>query len=148
MLKQITYFSKATTLMNFSSLATLLQQSRRRNLACGVTGMLLYFEANSNKSKQGRFIQVIEGPEAEVDAIYQSIQGDQRHKYITTLNERIVDKRDFSDWVLGFEFLTRRDIKNNDGLFLLDEDFSKYRNHEYLNIPLNYLKNFYSLRQF
>jgi hypothetical protein len=78
-----------------SELADLLGQSRLRNAACGVTGLLVY--------AGGNFMQVLEGPEAAVEQTFARIQGDSRHKGLIVLLRCKVSDRYFAQWSMAFE---------------------------------------------
>lgn len=95
MLFRIIYFSKETQPLDGSGITELLEQSRERNGQLGITGMLLYIK--------GTFLQVLEGPEDGVQAVYQSILEDTRHQEINLLVNEPMDARDFPDWTMGFE---------------------------------------------
>lgn len=63
---QIVYASSATKAFSKAELVELLTQVRAKNSRLGVTGMLLY--------KDGNFLQVIEGEEAIIRGLYQSLE--------------------------------------------------------------------------
>ena len=73
----LTYFSSAARLFGQSDLKRLLEISRLKNARIGITGLLLY--------RDGHFLQYLEGPEDAVQATYDRIGLDTRHK-----NPRIV----------------------------------------------------------
>jgi hypothetical protein len=72
----------------------LLEQSRAYNEAHDLTGVLLY--------SAGQFVQVLEGGEAEVRAVYARIQRDPRHTDVLTLSQGPGPKRRFADWRMAF----------------------------------------------
>lgn len=76
----------------------MLEFSRRHNATAGITGMLLY--------KDGNFIQALEGPEAEVRALYRRIHADTRHRGILELLDEPIATRRFEHWSMGFRHLT------------------------------------------
>ncbi len=59
-----------------------------------VTGMLLY--------AGGNFMQILEGGQAAVDATYQRVEKDPRHKDIFVIERGPVERRDFAAWHMGF----------------------------------------------
>ncbi len=59
----LTYVSSAVRPFAEDELADLLAVSRQNNARLGITGMLLY--------KDGNFMQVLEGEEAEVRTLYE-----------------------------------------------------------------------------
>ena len=88
------YASSAVQLFAPEELRTLLETSRRNNAARGVSGMLLY--------KDGNFLQVLEGREADVLEIAAKIHRDPRHRGIITLMEGFESEYQFADWSMGF----------------------------------------------
>ncbi len=90
----VTYLSTATRPFTNAELAELLATSRRRNAARGVTGILLY--------KDGSFAQVLEGPAQVVDALYDKIRRDRRHRAVTPILRRRIDERLFGDCSMAF----------------------------------------------
>ena len=79
------YISTAVNLMNEDELTALLIQSRKRNKESNVTGMLLY--------AQGTFLQALEGDEADVNKIFDSIKEDKRHKNVVKIITGEQDER-------------------------------------------------------
>lgn len=98
-MRQLVYVSSATHLMADPELNEILAASRRRNPADGVTGMLLYID--------GGFLQVLEGEDDNVAAVYERICGDRRHRGCRILVDQPTDDRLFANWSMGFERLDR-----------------------------------------
>lgn len=90
------YVSIATHPFTETELIELLEKSRENNAAVGVTGMLLY--------KDGKFMQMLEGDEAEITRVFEKISRDPRHRDVITLL-RGEDERSFSEWLMGFSNL-------------------------------------------
>ncbi|MBZ0306663.1 MAG: BLUF domain-containing protein [Anaerolineae bacterium] len=90
----LVYVSTATRKWTESELIELLQHSRERNAKRGITGMLLY--------KSGSFLQVLEGEEDQVMALYEKIQLDPRHHHVITVARYHVSERGFNDWQMAF----------------------------------------------
>jgi hypothetical protein len=86
--------SASSHLMSDIELETILEQSRRNNLDIGVTGMLLYYE--------GAFMQLLEGTEEMVRALYERIRLDPRHRGVVPLLEEYIAERSFPDWSMGY----------------------------------------------
>ena len=63
---QLVYLSSASQPFSEDDLVALLTQARQNNTAHGLTGMLLY--------KDGNFMQVLEGDEAEVRRLFHTIE--------------------------------------------------------------------------
>ncbi len=61
----LTYVSTATRPFSKTDLSELMTESHENNARLGLTGMLLY--------KDGNFMQVLEGEEGDVRALYQKI---------------------------------------------------------------------------
>ena len=80
--------------MRDQDLADLLVQARANNERKAITGMLLY--------KDGRFIQLLEGHEKQVQDSFERIRKDDRHTAVELLWLRYVQYRDFPDWTMGF----------------------------------------------
>jgi hypothetical protein len=98
----ITYVSSATRSFSTVDLAKLLEAWRINNAARGVTGMLLF--------KDGNFMQVIEGEEANVRGLYEKLHLEPRHTGMLKLLEEKIDVRFFQDWSMGFENLDEKDL--------------------------------------
>jgi hypothetical protein len=77
---QILYRSRATTSPTTADLWHLLDRAGAHNTVAGITGLLLY--------SSGRYVQVLEGPEDEVRAVYGCILRDPRHTQVRGLRTR------------------------------------------------------------
>jgi len=84
---QLVYISSATAVTEGPSI---LSTSRRNNARDGITG-LLYADGI-------RFLQALEGPEAAVEAAFERIRHDPRHRAIVVLSRRTVDAPEFGQW--------------------------------------------------
>ncbi len=89
----IVYSSTAERSFDDIDLAQLLAQSRATNEAHGLTGLLVH--------RQGRFLQLIEGEDADVRERMDAILADDRHGRISTLMEEHITERQFPDWTMG-----------------------------------------------
>ncbi len=98
MLIQICYASVASAPFEEPALQGLLKKARANNSRDGITGLLLY--------GNGHFVQVFEGEEAPVDALYARILTDSRHRQVFQLYRDPVSTRDFANWMMAFERLT------------------------------------------
>ncbi|MBF9239299.1 BLUF domain-containing protein [Hymenobacter sp. BT683] len=90
----VLYRSLATQPFTETQLEDLLASARPFNAANQLTGLLLYSE--------GRFVQVLEGPEAAVRALYARIQQDPRHNHVVTVSEGPGPGRRFGEWGMAF----------------------------------------------
>lgn len=95
---QLVYESKAAASMSEKDVRTLLQKARSKNEKLEITGLLLYAD--------GRFLQVLEGPEPVVRDLYTTVQEDPRHTHVETLYATPISRRTFPDWKMGLENLT------------------------------------------
>ena len=94
MLYSLAYESQASVPLTAPDLLDLLSRSRAKNARLGVSGILLY--------RQGTFLQVLEGPRAEVDELYATIARDPRHREVSTVLAEDRRERRFPDWTMGF----------------------------------------------
>ena len=108
MVRQLLYASNASRDTPDAVLDDILAASRRNNAGAGVTGMLLYVE--------GGFMQVLEGDDEAVGAIYARICQDKRHWNTLVLLDRSAP-RAFGEWSMGFER-----PKPGDGIFTITRD--------------------------
>ena len=118
---QITYISHAAEPMSAEQLIALLQQCLKNNVCDGVTGMLLY----GNET----FLQALEGDEKSVDDLVEKIKRDPRHTNIQFLHRRTIERRQYSEWSMGFKRVSDSELQQIEGLRNFGEkDF----NFEYL----------------
>ena len=110
------YVSIATGSPTTADLLALLQQSRTNNARLGVTGILLY--------KERSFIQLLEGEQDAVKALYAKIERDPRHRNPLTIREEAIDNRVFPDWSMAFRDLGSPEVAATPGY------------SEFLNTPL------------
>lgn len=94
----LVYTSVARTPFSDGDLATLLMNSRATNRRHGLSGVLLY--------RDGRFVQVLEGPDDVVRRRYDLIAADPRHGEVALLLDETVDERRFGDWSMGYRATT------------------------------------------
>ncbi|BDG72885.1 BLUF domain-containing protein [Roseomonas fluvialis] len=92
-LRRVTYVSRALTTSR-DDLDAILATARRNNAAMRVTGAMML----SNK----HFAQVLEGPPAAVEEIFERIQMDERHTAVAVLEVAEVTARAFDAWTMGF----------------------------------------------
>jgi hypothetical protein len=72
---------------------TILTESRPRNTAMGITGVLIYSNC--------MIMQMLEGGREQVSALYNAIAQDKRHTDVMVLDFAEVAQRRFSDWSMG-----------------------------------------------
>jgi hypothetical protein len=91
MLKRLKYVSEHARPLAEEDIDAIVATAAKRNAAHGITGFLM--------SSGGLFLQVIEGPVEAVDALWEEIQGDPRHRNLLVLTmRRDVAHRLFPDW--------------------------------------------------
>ena len=112
----LTYVSSAVETFSQAELLNLLETSRRNNALTGISGLLLY--------KDGNFMQVIEGAEAEIHKLHEKISHDPRHGGLITLTEKVIQRRQFPEWKMGFKNLSDPSVRTVPGY------------SEFLNVPL------------
>lgn len=95
MLIQLVYLSHTHELWDDDQLAELLLQAQKKNEVLDITGALVYHDGN--------FIQLLEGPEENVLAVYEKIKNDHRHDGINTLIQAPIEKREFPNWSMAFQ---------------------------------------------
>jgi hypothetical protein len=79
----------------------ILLKSIHNNRMSAITGFLVIGE--------GRFLQVLEGPVAEVEATFQRICGDGRHADLVVIAQGPADRRMFRDWNMAHHQIVAAD---------------------------------------
>jgi len=105
---QISYISSAKEPLSNQDLLGLLQECRENNAQSGVTGMLIYCNAT--------FLQVLEGDEKVVDDLIDKIRKDARHANLQVLHRRTIERRQYSDWSMGFKRVSDKELRVVEGL--------------------------------
>ena len=90
-MKQLIYRSQPFG-FDRAMLAGILIGARRNNLRDDVTGALI--------CRQDLYLQLIEGSDAAIDALYDRIKRDDRHDNIVLLLSETVDERIFPEWAM------------------------------------------------
>lgn len=91
---RITYSSVTTETLCDADLGNMLLDSREEYSRLEVTGALLY--------RDGRFLQVLEGPKNAVEAVYARITADTRQIVQVFATQTILVRR-FPTWTMGYE---------------------------------------------
>ena len=95
---QLVYCSKNRITGSQADIGTaidaLLTSSRNHNLRAGISGALLF--------NGTAFAQLLEGPLAAVEDIFENIQCDDRHENIVLLRNAPAASRLFSDWSMAY----------------------------------------------
>ena len=87
---QLVYISRAVKSENDSSLRDILGVARGYNAERGITGVLCF--------AYGRYLQVLEGPSREVNALYLRIGRDKRHEGVRLMKFTEMQTRCFGLW--------------------------------------------------
>ncbi|MEZ4416493.1 MAG: BLUF domain-containing protein [Gemmatimonadota bacterium] len=114
-LLRLVYVSTATVPFGRDDLLALVRPIRVRNQVNAVTGLLVYDE--------GRFLQLLEGPQDEVEATFQRIRVDPRHRDVTVLFRAAARSRMFGEWQMGLVRLDDLPPERHLGLV----DFVRFR---------------------
>ncbi len=117
-LLRLTYASRAVDWLTRDDLRAIAESAQRHNRARGLTGLLLYVE--------GDFLQVIEGPGAAVETLFETIAADARNQWVTRLSTERILRRAFADWSMGCFEIGLTEIEG-DAFFLLDADAPRVR---------------------
>ena len=98
---RLTYQSRSTLAgkqsLQIAAIQDILRHARRRNINCGVSGILLY--------NQLEYFQVLEGSKAAVELIFRSVLRDKRHTNVFTLQRGPADSRIFHSWSMAYKEL-------------------------------------------
>lgn len=98
----LTYLSLATEPLDDTALGELLAVSRDRNERHGVTGLLLYADA--------QFVQTLEGTERDVEETMSRIRVDPRHRDLDVTLVEEIEERFFPEWSMGFRPLRPEEL--------------------------------------
>lgn len=114
MLVSVVYMSRAVVPFDDAALAELLREARLRNEALGVSGILL--------AKDGRFMQLLEGPAFSVDDRFGVIAKDPRHSEVKSLIREDIERRRFDGWSMAYHSLDDAEVAAEEGFspFLSD----------------------------
>lgn len=88
------YVSSGLPELSTSDLDEILNRSRIRNAAAGITGILLY--------GGGNFMQYFEGPKSAVDDLRAKLAIDPRHHDMLVMLYDPIEQRNFPMWRMGF----------------------------------------------
>jgi Sensors of blue-light using FAD len=106
MLVRFAYASRAAQSLTGTLTEAILEKSRAKNPALGITGILCY--------SGNVFIQVLEGGRDEVCELFNAIVRDDRHTNVRILTFEEIRERKFCGWTMGQVNLA----KVNPGLLL------------------------------
>lgn len=88
---QVLYRSRSVaSVQSGMQMSDILDEARAGNARDHITGVLT--------SVGGFFVQIIEGPEPQIDALMKKLGKDARHTDLEVLERRVVARRLFGDW--------------------------------------------------
>jgi len=93
MLVRLLYASRAAGAVGAEVIEAILEESRRRNPALGITGVLC--------QSGDIFLQVLEGGRDAVNQLYNRIVRDPRHRDVVLLDYEEITERRFAAWTMG-----------------------------------------------
>ncbi|WP_052417217.1 BLUF domain-containing protein [Cellvibrio mixtus] len=131
----VVYISSAKLGLTHSEIINIVEDSRINNEKNGLTGVMLF--------NSGNFMQLLEGEDSTVDALYKKIEKDRRHTEVKLLLREPITHRNFSNWTMGFKNIeklkeTKPELLNS---FLTDDfNFSVYQKNPYR--ALEFLETF------
>lgn len=96
---QLGYFSSASIDSSPSDIEQILTTSRDNNRRQGITSLLLH--------DKGNYLQIIEGPKAQVLALFEVIKRDSRHTGVIEILQQPVAERQFPDCAMSFHDLSK-----------------------------------------
>ncbi len=107
-MKSVLYVSVADPDVGTDAIKAIVSHSQRRNLADGITGIMLYNGSN--------FLQLIEGDADVINACYARIQSDPRHSGVVTLRDQPIDEREFPGWAMRYSLVEQPVEKTMDAV--------------------------------
>lgn len=99
MLVRLLYASRAVAAIDQDALHAILKTSKVNNPKQGITGVLC--------CSDGVFMQVLEGGRGAVNALYNKIAADPRHRDVELLSYDEIAERRFASWSMGQVNLSR-----------------------------------------
>ena len=88
-MRRIIYLSHPSPEMTLEKAEAIVEKSRRKNSACGLTGALVL--------ENGTFLQILEGPELALEERWSAIQRDRRHHGLMMIYDGSVNTRSYPD---------------------------------------------------
>lgn len=93
MLVRLLYASRTADTVTHEVIESILAQSRKHNPELGITGILCH--------GGDVYMQVLEGGRDAVNALYNRIVRDERHRDVVLLHYEEVTERRFAGWTMG-----------------------------------------------
>jgi hypothetical protein len=99
---RIMYSSEAAAGLATPELEGMLAESRIRNKAHGISGVLVFVD--------GAFLQILEGEKDDVLELMARIERDPRHHDVKVFSEQEVDERAFPTWSMAYLGASAADV--------------------------------------
>lgn len=97
MIQQIVYYSISEEKNSDTTVAEILEQSRKNNSLKDITGCLLFHN--------NVFLQLLEGKKNDIKNLFKVIKKDKRHSNVTLIIEENISDRMFPGWSMAFQGL-------------------------------------------
>ena len=101
---ELIYCSSSSNDINSDDLKNILNTARTFNTKNDITGCLVYYK--------NEFVQILEGEKSMVQALYNNIIKDKRHKNTILVAQGEKVKRSFDNWSMAYYELSDDDIDN------------------------------------
>jgi hypothetical protein len=98
---KLIYVSSALKRLSSGALIEVLDEARRHNESVGITSILLYCD--------GSFMQLLEGPESDVRALYGRVFADEGHTDVRTISAHLTPERWMNEWSMAFALCAHRE---------------------------------------
>lgn len=89
-MEQVLYSSIAREGLGSDEVFSIIETASRLNPQRDITGFLIF--------RDGRFLQLVEGPGRQLDRLIDDLLGDPRHHSLEVLERRDVQARSFPNW--------------------------------------------------
>ncbi|MFN8577859.1 MAG: BLUF domain-containing protein [Candidatus Sericytochromatia bacterium] len=101
MLYKLIYSSRENIKFTDDVLKAILDKANKHNSKNDITGVFLYIDGN--------IIQLLEGEKDDIEALFERISKDNRHKNIKVLIKGSAEERTFPEWYMGFKSMNYSD---------------------------------------
>ena len=119
----LVYSSTPTVLLTPTALLDVLAAARHFNSQHRISGLLLH--------AHGQVMQLLEGSEIPIRALYARIERDPRHTAVTLVSTHAAAPREFPDWAMGFATADAGPLLSAGALDAIRPDFLLGREHNF-----------------
>jgi len=113
MIYRLVYVSKTDHDMSTQEISEILNTARRNNTRDQLSGLLIYFDR--------KFLQVIEGPMAQLEQRFAKIENDLRHSRVRVMAKGKSPERIFPSWKMGYTDPEELSAERRASVFELDK---------------------------